>query len=252
MSEQRFFISSQDKNLFSPKLESDIFGTGYYLSDNPSEHYNDTNKLYKIQINLSDVYCFDGDPSEIEHLEQTDHRAFFFVKSVFQLTTKDCEEQISIAGIEQLVCNAIEVVKQRKFSGICMRNNQYQYQQLTLFSSNLLAKAIRVIGQFYFVECSTDHETVWVHCSDGSTVGRFSVFGIDIHNSVTAMLNGAHECLLCTHNTPSIEDWEIFRSKALELWDIDIPENYVSPHVFKTKLLTKHCENTNESAYIPL
>ena len=66
-------------------------------------------------------------------------------------------------------------------------------------------------GGFDAVQVSPDGRTVWVHAPDGSTVGRFStVFGMDVHTSVTAQLAGAEQCLHCTHTKPGLEHWNQF------------------------------------------
>lgn len=58
------------------------------------------------------------------------------------------------------------------------------------------------------VQVSADGTTVWVHALDGSTVGRFSKrFGIDVHTTVTQQIEGAAQCLHCTHVQPGTEDW---------------------------------------------
>ena len=58
------------------------------------------------------------------------------------------------------------------------------------------------------VQVSDCGKTVWVHGVDGSTVGRFStVFGMDIHRTVTEQLAGAGQCLRCTHEKPSHKEW---------------------------------------------
>lgn len=84
----------------------------------------------------------------------------------------------------------------------------------------------------YEIQLSAMRDTVWIHCSDGSTVGRFGRMGIDLHNSVSEMLKGASECRLCTHGQPSVADWALFREKALEFWNVLVPEN-----AFNAKLL---------------
>lgn len=58
------------------------------------------------------------------------------------------------------------------------------------------------------VQVSNDQNTVWVHSDDGSTVGRFSkTFGMDVHTSVTDQLNGAAQCLRCTHEPAGEPQW---------------------------------------------
>ena len=46
----------------------------------------------------------------------------------------------------------------------------------------------------YGIQASLLRDAVWVHASDGSTVGRFGRMGIDIHTSVTEQMNGAGHC----------------------------------------------------------
>ncbi len=61
------------------------------------------------------------------------------------------------------------------------------------------------------VQVSSDGMTVWVHSSDGSTVGRFSVrFGMDVHRTVSEQLAGAGQCLHCTHRPATPADWDQF------------------------------------------
>lgn len=57
------------------------------------------------------------------------------------------------------------------------------------------------------VQVSHDARTVWVH-ADGSTVGRFSLlFGMDVHTRWSDQLAGAAQCLHCTHERPTKQDW---------------------------------------------
>lgn len=70
---------------------------------------------------------------------------------------------------------------------------------------------------------------VWLHGPDGSTVARFDTrFGMDIHASVTEQMKGASQCLHCTHTKPTLEDWEVFRSKIKDLFAFDIPADAVA------------------------
>lgn len=71
----------------------------------------------------------------------------------------------------------------------------------------------------FAAEISRDHKTLWVHSySDGSTVGRISHRGVDIHNSVTDMAMGMGQCKHCTHGKLKPSEWEYFRKYALENW----------------------------------
>lgn len=76
----------------------------------------------------------------------------------------------------------------------------------------------------YDVQVSECGNTLWVHAPDGSTVGRFSRrFGVDLHTTVTEQLNGAHQCLFCTHHAPSKSDWDDFRSRLKMVYGVDMP-----------------------------
>jgi hypothetical protein len=79
------------------------------------------------------------------------------------------------------------------------------------------------------VQVSEDGKTVWVHALDGSTIGRFSkVFGMDLHTTVTEQQNGVPQCLYCTHEAPGPGDWNIFRTKLLESYGIDLPDALIT------------------------
>ncbi|WP_445766802.1 hypothetical protein [Rheinheimera sp.] len=86
----------------------------------------------------------------------------------------------------------------------------------------------------YAVEWSITNDAVWIHASDGSTVGRFGRMGIDLHNTVTEQMAGKPQCRLCTHGKATQEDWALFREKALEWWGVNVPSN-----AFNIKLLQK-------------
>lgn len=73
------------------------------------------------------------------------------------------------------------------------------------------------------VQVSQDGQTVWVHSADGSTVGRFSKrFGLDVHRTVTEQLQGASQCLHCTHEPPTHADWVLFCHLMREHFGIQV------------------------------
>lgn len=73
------------------------------------------------------------------------------------------------------------------------------------------------------VQVSSDRKTVWVHADDGSTVGRFSkVFGMDVHTTITEQLNGAGQCLFCTHKAPGQADWDKFCDLMQEHYGVSV------------------------------
>lgn len=88
----------------------------------------------------------------------------------------------------------------------------------------------------YAVQVADDRRTLWIHCTDGSTVARFSLFGIDLHNTITDQLAGAPQCRLCTHGTPTPEQWQLFREKALEWFGLQLDPELISSTVFQRRL----------------
>jgi hypothetical protein len=80
-------------------------------------------------------------------------------------------------------------------------------------------------GLSYAVQLSDTRTAVWIHASDGSTVGRFGRMGIDLHNTVTEQMSGKPECRLCTHGQSTAHDWALFREKAKEWWGVEVPDD---------------------------
>ena len=79
------------------------------------------------------------------------------------------------------------------------------------------------------VEVSPDGKTVWVHAMDGSTVGRFStIFGMDVHTTVTVQMAGKPQCLHCTHQKPNQQDWIMFCELMKTHYQIVVNEALIS------------------------
>ena len=79
------------------------------------------------------------------------------------------------------------------------------------------------------IQINHDGSTLWVHAIDGSTVGRFSKrFGLDVHTSATEQLNGADQCLHCTHVPASPSDWQLFRKLMLEHYGVHLDSTLVT------------------------
>lgn len=85
----------------------------------------------------------------------------------------------------------------------------------------------------YELQVAATRSAVWIHASDGSTVGRFGRMGVDLHNTVTEMMQGAQECRLCTHGRPTLADWEMFRRCVLDWWGLDVPHDAFDPLLLK-------------------
>ncbi|ABO59844.1 conserved hypothetical protein (plasmid) [Burkholderia vietnamiensis G4] len=72
-------------------------------------------------------------------------------------------------------------------------------------------------------------DIVWVNSADGSCIGRFSKrFGIDVHRTLTDQMNGADQCLYCTHGAAGADAWEQFRSAMKCHHGIDVPTDTLS------------------------
>lgn len=92
-------------------------------------------------------------------------------------------------------------------------------------SSEILAQEDQSQWQ---VQLSQDGSTVWVHALDGSTVGRFSKrFGLDVHTTVTEQLEGAGQCIHCTHEPATESDWQLFCLKINEHHGINVDSQLV-------------------------
>lgn len=79
-------------------------------------------------------------------------------------------------------------------------------------------------GLSFEVQVSGNGDTIWVHASDGSTVGRFSKrFGIDLHTTAVAQMAGADQCLMCTHGAAGEEEWARFREGMLKHYGFVVP-----------------------------
>lgn len=75
----------------------------------------------------------------------------------------------------------------------------------------------------YEIQVNILKDKVWIHASDGSTVGRFGKMGVDLHTTATEQLNGTPECRICTHGRVGRKDWELFVNKSLEFWGVVVP-----------------------------
>lgn len=82
-------------------------------------------------------------------------------------------------------------------------------------------------------QVSADRSTIWIHAPDGSTVGRFSLrFGMDVHTTFTQQLQGASQCLHCTHSAPAHADWLLFCDLMFRHFGIAVPPEILSPKSF--------------------
>lgn len=69
---------------------------------------------------------------------------------------------------------------------------------------------------------------MWVHASDGSTVGRFSKkFGMDVHKSISEQQLGASQCLHCTHAAAGPKEWMTFIDLMQKHYGSDVPYSLI-------------------------
>jgi hypothetical protein len=61
------------------------------------------------------------------------------------------------------------------------------------------------------IEILSNGRTVWVNTPEGN-IGRFSVYGIDVHRTISQQMEGQPECLACTHEPTNFGDWRRFQS----------------------------------------
>ena len=63
----------------------------------------------------------------------------------------------------------------------------------------------------YEVVINVAGDTVWVN-DMASSIGRFSKkFGIDVHERLDKIMDGAPVCLMCTHAPAGAKEWQTFR-----------------------------------------
>jgi len=80
------------------------------------------------------------------------------------------------------------------------------------------------------VEISNDSVTVWVN-TEASNIGRFGRYGIDVHTTLDAQLQGASECLACTHGPTHLAEWRRFQLLMLEHYGIEITDRHIPQRI---------------------
>lgn len=82
-------------------------------------------------------------------------------------------------------------------------------------------------------QVTSNGRTVWATAADGSCVGRFSEFGIDLHRTVSAQMRGEPECLDCTHELPHLAEWRRFQTGAQQHHAITIADKHMPRFIRK-------------------
>jgi hypothetical protein len=80
----------------------------------------------------------------------------------------------------------------------------------------------------YFPQYCGSKLKLWIHSTKGETVARFDVrFGMDIHCSLEEQLQGNPQCLHCTHEKPTKQDFYTFCRKVKELFNVKIQKDKI-------------------------
>jgi hypothetical protein len=118
-------------------------------------------------------------------------------------------------------------------------------------STNDIVPKKQVKGVDYDVRVSSNGSTVWVDTSDGSTVGRFSkIFGMDVHTTVTQQLEGKSQCLACTHDKPTRDDWLLFCSLIADHYAIHLSIDLITfdDEIAPASLITRDVKKSSRSS----
>lgn len=70
------------------------------------------------------------------------------------------------------------------------------------------------------IEIQIGTRAIWVNADTGECIGRFGVYGIDVHRPVADQHLG--ECLECTHGRTTREDWHRFQRSMLAHHGVDM------------------------------
>lgn len=85
----------------------------------------------------------------------------------------------------------------------------------------MLAPTSKAVAVNY--EVVYGHRAVWVNNPSGC-LGRFGVFGIDVHRDIESQVSGQPQCLYCTHERVTADDWRRFKAAMLEFHHVDLSD----------------------------
>ena len=81
------------------------------------------------------------------------------------------------------------------------------------------------------VEILSDGRSVWVNGPKGECLARFGRYGIDVHNSLDAQLEGEGECLQCSHEPTTRADWDAFVKAVATHHGVTISEEHTPRYI---------------------
>jgi hypothetical protein len=76
-------------------------------------------------------------------------------------------------------------------------------------------------------QITSDGKTVWVNSGDGSCIGRFSHFGIDIHRDFIGQMSGEGQCLECKKGPATLDDWLQFQAGMMRHYGVKIAKRHM-------------------------
>ena len=83
-------------------------------------------------------------------------------------------------------------------------------------------------GRFYEICLDQRRDRLWINADDGSAIARFNTrSGVDVHNTVSEQMNGAPECLWCTHGKPDLSTWQDFIKAVEDNFGIKVPDDAI-------------------------
>jgi hypothetical protein len=71
------------------------------------------------------------------------------------------------------------------------------------------------------IQVDIGHRAIWVN-SETECIGRFGMFGIDVHRRLADQHLGLGECLDCTHTRTTPDDWRKFQNSMLAHHGVDL------------------------------
>jgi len=92
-------------------------------------------------------------------------------------------------------------------------------------------------GRVYEIIMDDTGKRLWINADDGSAVARFNTkSGVDIHNTASDQLNGAPECLWCTHGQPDYNTWLNFVAVVQEQFGLRLPINSINVQLLRANI----------------
>lgn len=84
-------------------------------------------------------------------------------------------------------------------------------------------------------QLETDGITVWVTDHEGTCIARFGRLGIDIHHNREGQIDTGSQCLHCTHEPTTEEDWHIFVAEVQKHHGVKVSRKFM-PKRFKVAI----------------